>query len=61
MIVEDPARKIEQLADEWVTQRVSHRQAFLLRRDDTLIPNREFTPSVSPAENRRKRGGYARK
>jgi hypothetical protein len=37
MIVEDPAGDIEQLADEWVTERVSHRQSFLLRGDDALV------------------------
>lgn len=37
MIVEDLSRDIEQLTDERVSQRVSHRQSFLLRRHDVLV------------------------
>jgi hypothetical protein len=38
MIVEDPTGQIEQLPDEWVTERVSHGQSFLLGRNDPLVP-----------------------
>jgi hypothetical protein len=37
MIVEDPTGQIEQLADEWVTQRISDGQSFLLRCHDALV------------------------
>ena len=38
MIVEDPAGDVEQITDQRVAQRVSHRQSFLLRRHDVLVP-----------------------
>ena len=38
MIVENPARHFQQLADEGVAQGVSYRQAFFICVDDVLIP-----------------------
>jgi hypothetical protein len=38
MVVEDPAGDVEQIADQRVAQRVSHRQSLLLRGHDGLVP-----------------------